>query len=206
MHAMVSGLYNRYNKELRPLISEIEGRNEQFEEPLLLDVASMYDSMALSKTCTDDADRLCFLNQACIFLDLSISHSYQYLIKNLDEKMKGFEKRCNTSDRALLDGGKFIGKYVSLKQQAQESVRNGRKKDDVDAIVDYKSAYKAYSNIEKLIDVELPVLVMRNTRKASRWLAVAGGLASILISVIVGKLANIYGYTIIEWFKGWMSV
>lgn len=188
MHTRVSELYIRYNKELRPLISEIEGRNERFEEPLLLNVASMYDAIALSEAGMEEEERLFFLNRAFYFLELSISHSYQYLIKNLDEKMQAFEKRCKPSDRVLIDGGNFIGKYVSLKQQAQERVRQGREKSDVDALKDFKQAYEYYSGIEKLIDRELPVQVMQNTRKESLKWTILGWITSISISVIVGKL------------------
>lgn len=204
--ARVSELYNRYNKILRPLVSEIEGRNEHFEEPLLLDVASMYDSIALSATCTNEEKCDSYLNKASDFLDLSISHSYQYLIKNLDEKMMAFEKRCNASDRNLLDGGKFVGKYVSLKQEAKKYVRNGCKKNDVDALKDYQLAYKSYSDIEKLIDRELPVQIMQNTRKTSCIWAIVGWIVSILISVAIGKLASVYGAILIKWVQTWMNV
>lgn len=157
MHKQVAELYNRYNDTLRPLVSEIEGRNEYFEEPLLINVASMFDFIALSKVCDDDC-----LEKATCRLNLCISQSYQYLIKNLDEKMNAFEKRCNVSDRKILDGGNFIGEYTSLKKEAQECVRRGRKKKDIEALEDYAEAYRLYSRIESLIDRELPVQIMHN--------------------------------------------
>ena len=186
MHKQVVELYNRYNDTLRPLVSEIEGRNEYFEEPLLINMASMFDFIALSEVCDD------CLGKASYHLNLCISQNYQYLIKNLDEKMNAFEKRCNVSDRNILDGGKFIGKYTSLKKEAQECVRRGRKKKDIDAIDDYSTAYNLYSKIEELIDRELPVQIMHNTRKKSRTLTIIGWVLSILISIAMGKLANTY--------------
>lgn len=204
MHTQIVKLYNRYNYTLRPLVSEIEGRIEHFEEPLLINVASMFDSIALSDGVNADTEMS--LDQASCYLDLSISLSYQYLIKNLDEKVNAFEKRCSSSDRNILDNGNFIGKYRQLKDQAYNHTRIGRKKDDINAINDYALAYKAYSDIEKLIDKELPVQIMQHTRKSSIFWTIFGWSISIFISVVIGKIMNIYGETIIEWIKTWINV
>lgn len=206
MHPQISVLYSKYNNTLRPLVSEIEGRNEHFEEPLLLNVASMFDSIALSEADTDANSCESQVSQAMSFLDISISQSYQYLIKNLDEKMIAFEKKCNVSDRRILDSGQFIGKYNSLRSQAKECVRRGRNKDDLHSLEDYESAYKYYSKIEKLIDRELPVQVMQNTRRNSHCWTVIGWFSSIFISVVVGKIVNNYSESIISFFKEWMNV
>ena len=203
MHSRIVELYDKYNKTLRPLVSEIEGRNEYFEEPLLVNVASMFDHIALSDANTENQSF--HIDQAVSDLDLCISQSYQYLIKNLDEKMHDFEKRCNASDRNILDGGKFIGKYKSLKTQAQNSVRRGIEKDDIDALCDYESAYVSYSRIEKMVDRELPVQVMHNTRNNSRIWTILGWGLSIAISVLMGKLAANYGETLIEMLKVWKN-
>lgn len=204
MHNRIAELYDRYNSTLRPLVSEIEGRNEYFEEPLLVNVASMFDHIALSDANPENSSY--HINQAVSHLDLCISQSYQYLIKNLDEKMHDFEKRCNASDRNILDGGNFIGKYKSLKTQAKNSVRSGLEKGDIDALCDYESAYVSYSKIEKMIDRELPVQVMHNIRNNSRiWTIIGWGL-SIVISVLMGKLAAVYGDTLIEMLKVWKNV
>ena len=200
MHKQVAELYNRYNETLRPLVSEIEGRNEYFEEPLLINVATMFDFIAISNVYDDDC-----LEKASYHLNLCISQSYQYLIKNLDEKMNAFEKRCNVPDRNILDEGKFIGEYTSLKKEAQECVRRGRKKEDIDALDDYATAYNRYSKIENLIDRELPVQIMHNTRRNSRISTMIGWVLSILISVTIGKLANTYWWAFIEWLMTWKN-
>ena len=190
-------LYNRYNEVLRPLVSEIEGRNEFFEEPLLLNVASMFDNLALCDL--DDIEEetsLFYFEKAKYYLDLSISQSYQYLIKNLDEKMNSFEKKCKNLDLGLIDEGKFIKKYNCLKEEAKMYVHNGRCKDDSLALDDYCCAYMAYSNIEKLIDEILPTQIMSNTRKKSSFLIFLGWVGSILISILVGKVVSVYSDTL----------
>ena len=206
MHPEIAELYKKYNETLRPLVSEIEGRNERFEEPLLLNIASMFDSIALSEADTNKEECVSQVSQAKSYLDISISQSYQYLIKNLYEKMIAFEKRCNASDRKILDRGKFIGKYNSLRNQAKEYVRTGRNKDDLLALKDYESAYKLYSKIEKLIDRELPVQVMQNTKKVSIIWTIMGWISSIIISVIVGKIVNNYSESIISFSREWTNV
>ncbi len=204
MYKRIAELYNRYNETLRPLVSEIEGRNEYFEEPLLINIASMFDFIALNNI--EENDSLSYLEQATYHLELCISQSYQYLIKNLDEKMSAFEKRCNASDLNIVDSGKFIGEYISLKNDAKENVRSGCSRDDIDALSYYESAYKAYSKIEKLIDRELPIQIMHNTRKKSRIWTFIGWGSSIFISVVVGKLANIYWSVLFEWLQTWKNV
>lgn len=204
MHELIPDLYNRYNKTLRPLVSEIEGRNEYFEEPLLLDISQMFDAMALAECGRlSDDERKTMLALASSSMDLSVSHSYQYLIRNLDEKVKSFEKRCNAADQNLLDGGKFIGKYITLKKSAREAVRIARKKDDAMALSDYKCAYDTYSKMEKMIDRELPVQIMYNTRRNSIMWSVIGWIVSIAVSYVCGKFVEMYSADIINWITIW---
>lgn len=193
----ISDIYCRYNDILRPLVSEIEGRNESFEEPLLNDVASMFDAIALSESDISVEKRETTLKQAWAFLDLSISHGYQYLIRNLDGKMNAFEKKCKSSDRAILDEGKFVGKYSKLKKEAKDNVREGRKKDDITALPYYKDAYDAYVKIEKLVDRKLPFQIMQHARRSSKIWTIVGWIVSILISVVVGKVVSEYSNEII---------
>lgn len=68
MHNRIAELYDRYNSTLRPLVSEIEGRNEYFEEPLLVNVASMFDHIALSDANPENSSY--HINQAVSHLDL----------------------------------------------------------------------------------------------------------------------------------------
>lgn len=206
MHKLIPDLYNRYNNTLRPLVSEIEGRNEYFEEPLLLDITQMFDAMALTE-CGElsEKERNSMIALASSCMDLSISHSYQYLIKSLDEKVKCFEKRCNASDRNILDGGKFIGKYIALRDSARKAVRIARKQDDAVALSDYKQAYVDYSKIEKMVDRELPVQIMHNTRKNSMIWTVIGWIVSVSVSIVCGKLAEMYSSEILNWITIWKT-
>ena len=74
------------------------------------------------------------------------------------------------------------------------------------ALKDYESAYKLYSKIEKLIDRELPVQVMQNTKKVSIIWTIMGWISSIIISVIVGKIVNNYSESIISFSREWTNV
>lgn len=174
MASTISDIYRRYDNTLRPLVSEIEGRNESFEEPLLNDVASMFDALALSESDMLGEERDKQLERASSYLDLSISHGYQYLIKNLDGKMKAFERMCKSSDRELLDGGKFVGKYSKLKKKAKVKVREGRQKDDITALPDYQAAYETYVKIEQMVDGKLPFQIMQHARRSSCMWTIMG--------------------------------
>lgn len=69
MASTISDIYRRYDNTLRPLVSEIEGRNESFEEPLLNDVASMFDALALSESDMLGEERDKQLERASSYLD-----------------------------------------------------------------------------------------------------------------------------------------
>lgn len=203
MASTISDIYRRYDNTLRPLVSEIEGRNESFEEPLLNDVASMFDALALSESDMLGEERDKQLERASSYLDLSISHGYQYLIKNLDGKMKAFDRMCKSSDRELLDGGKFVGEYSKLKKEAKVKVREGRQKDDITALPDYQAAYDTYVKIEQMVDGKLPFQIMQHARRSSSMWTIMGWLVSILISVAVGKTVSEYSEEIICFISAW---
>lgn len=206
MHPTAASIYNRYNETLRQLVSEIEGRNESFEEPLLNDVSSMFDAIALS-TNPSDANKQCMMMEAAAsYLDLGISHAYQYLIKSLDEKKNAFEQKCNLSNLDMLDGGKFVGEYSVYKRKAKTSVRAGRQKDDITALPDYEAAYRAYTRIEEMIDRELPFQIIQHAKRNSIICTCAGWIISLVISVAIGKLVTIYSEEIINLLPTWNSV
>lgn len=47
LNPQLKPLYDRYCSELKPLIAEYESRNENFVTPLLHDIPSMFDNIAL---------------------------------------------------------------------------------------------------------------------------------------------------------------
>lgn len=201
MDDRLGSLYNSYNKKVRPLICEIEGRVEQFEEPVLQDIANMFDELSLYRKCETERadDAMSHYAQAEANMKLCLSHSYQYLIKSLHENIVAFKKRCGKKDREVLDHGNFCSKFNSLEKESLECIRRGRNKDDWAAIVDYKKAYNDLSQMEKMTVRELPIQIMRHTRHSSAFITIAQWLLSIGVSVGVGVLVNNYQTEILAW-------
>lgn len=205
MHPIIADIYRRYNGTLRPIISEIEGRNESFPGGLLNDIAAMYDTIALCESEKNDDARNQMANRALTYFKLGVSHGYQYLIQNLDERMHEFDKKCSPSVQAVIDDGRFIGEYGKLQKEAGERVRIGRRKDDVEALADWEAAYNLYIMIEKMIDRKIPVQIMQHTRKKSIFWIITGYAVSIVISVILGKLTNAYADEIFHFISTWKN-
>lgn len=201
MDDRLASLYNSYNKKVRPLICEIEGREEQFEEPVLLDIANMFDELSLYRKCESEktGDSMAHFAQAEANMKLCLSHSYLYLIKSLHENIVAFKKRCGKKDREMLDHGTFCSKFNNLEKEALEYIREGRNKDELKAIDDYKKAYNNLSQMEKMTVRELPVQIMRHTRRSSAFVTVVQWLLSIGVSVGVGVLVNNYQTEILAW-------
>ena len=183
---LIKDIYKKYNAKLRPLISEVEGRIEYFEEPLLENIVSEFDSIALSYLCEKPSEKLCHLEQADKYLDISVSQSYQYIIKHLDEKRKVFEKRRKISDYIMIENGRFYNDYIRLKEVAIDNVRKGRKKDDFIALPDYKASYEAYTQIENLISSNMLLNII--PKKHTFFYMLCSWIVSILISVLIGVL------------------
>lgn len=191
MLAEFSELYIRYNKVLKPLISEIEGRLEQFEEPLLKNITIFFDSLALYHAESDVGKKEALLSSADAYLDICISQSYQYLIYALELKVRAFTARTRNMSLNLLDDGKFIGQFSQIQKQAEEAVRSGRhKKDDINGLPFYRQAYESYLQLESLIDSQAPLLIQPEYHRPSLKLSVVQWTTSILISILAGLFHN----------------
>lgn len=178
-------IYLKYNKKLKPLISEIEGRLELFEEPLLTNLMAQFDYVALYMDKKDQN----LLKQADYFLDLSISNSFQYLIYALSYKIKVFKKRYGGKKTVEdLSNGEVAGCFKDLERKAQDAVRKGIRLNDNEALPYYKDAYNTYLELEKIVE-QLPLSSLRK-KQWGLGLSLLSWILSIIISVIVGILVS----------------
>lgn len=203
---MVEKIYKKYNEELRPLISEVEGRLEYFEEPLLENIASKFDSIVLSHFAENSSENAYNLEQANTYLDICISQSYQYIITDLDKKRRGFEKICPLPSCKILNNGQFYNEYLKHKKIAKENVKEGLKKDDFMAMDNYKTAYESYTKLERLIDSEVLYNIIQKSNKKSIFYTVFSIIFPIIISIYIGRIVNEYKELIMEIIKQWINV
>lgn len=142
-------LYAKYNDELRPLISEFEGREEQFEEPILKSMAYVVDelSLCIQEENTDEQDGHHL--KAEHYLEEAIVNSYKYLVYSQHKSLKKFKRRFAKKQLELFENGKFIGKFSADSKKAKKCTRRACKQEDIlNAKNDFKQSYKLYSDLE----------------------------------------------------------
>lgn len=193
--------YTRYNNVLKPLVSEIEGRLEQFEEPLLTNLFYFFDCLALSAF-SDEQGKSQYLSQGERYLDTCISVSYQYLIYALEVKMQAFGKQTRNVDLNMFEDGRFIGRFTELKRKAEGAVRMGeRAEDHVAGLPSYKEAYEYYLKLEKLVDNQKPNLVLAQYRKSNLGVKIFQWVSGVLISVAAGYYHTELNEALINWWN-----
>lgn len=176
-------IYTKYNEELKPKVSEIEGRLETFEEPLLGRVMEQFDYVALFVIEKDEELKDMYLSQAIASLDLAVSASYQYLIYALVKKIKSFKKRYGGKKCIeRLSDGDYAGDFQKLEENARMAVREGNSLDDYDALPFYKDAYESYTNLEQIVEL-MPIA---KVKRGKLFRTIVAAIMSIAISVGVG--------------------
>lgn len=183
-------IFQKYNNNLKPLISEIEGRLEHFSQPLLLNLASVYDFMSISAAEGQDKD-LC-LAEADGYVDLCISQSYMCLIYAIKKNVDAFEKSLGKKGLRKLNSGHFIGRYTELKKNYSKLIKEAKHTDERKALPLFKDAYEVVTEMEEMVNREKANMSLIQ-KESSSWISVSVKWAlSIIISVSVGWAVKIY--------------
>ncbi|MBQ8239700.1 MAG: hypothetical protein IJZ38_02510 [Bacteroides sp.] len=176
-------IYVKYNEELKPLVSEIEGRLETFEEPLLERIMEQFDYVALFVDEKDEELKSMYLLQAMTSLKLAVSASYQYLVYALLKKISLFKKRYGGKEAIeRLSDGEYAGLFEKLEKNIQKNVRKGCRVDDNEALPYYKEAYEACVEQEQIVEL----MSVARVKKQKLVYSIVAALMSIAVSVGVG--------------------
>jgi len=183
-------IFQKYNNDLKPLISEIEGRLERFSQPLLLNIASVYDYMSISAAEGQDKD-LC-LAEADGYVDLCISQSYMCLIYAIKKNVDAFEESLGKKGLRKLNSGHFIGRYTELKKNYSKLIKKAKHMDERKALPLFKEAYEIVTEMEEMVNREKPNMSLIQ-KESSSWISVIiKWVLSIIISVFAGLAVKIY--------------
>lgn len=145
-------LYVKYNDELRPLISEFEGREEQFEEPILKSMAYVVDELSLCVQEENADEQNSHYEIAQKNLDEAVINSYKYLVYSHHKRLKKFNRRFTKRQLELFDNGKFVGDFSNTSNQAKACTRCALKQKVLENVKDdFKQAYELYSDLEHKI-------------------------------------------------------
>lgn len=158
-------LYDRYNGELRPLVAEVEGRLEKFEEPLLQNIYKFFNSIV-------EGDN----NAAKDAMNLCVMQSYKYLSYALFPQIIKFKKCYSSNQLQPLLQGSFVGQFLAKIKQAKTALKSA----------DYKLSYQELSDAEILIISASPELIGSISKTKEFYVSAVKWIASVAISIIVG--------------------
>jgi hypothetical protein len=175
-------IYDKYNGELRPLISEFEGREEQFEEPILKNMAYVVDELSLCVQTNNSDTQNSHLDKALQNLDEAVTNSYKYLVFSHHRRLKKFKRRFSKYQMQQFDNGKFVGKFDDDSKKAKKCIRRARKQDVLmEAKMGFKQAYDLYSVIEH----EISDFESEGAAMVSRGRGIIGTIVKIVLSIAV---------------------
>ena len=183
-------IFRKYNEQLKPLISEIEGREERFSQPLLLNLAGVYDYMSIAAA--EGQDCMKCMEEADGLVDLCISQSYMSLVYSIRKNTDAFEGNLGKKGLRKLDNGHFVGKYLGLKKRRKELLKKAKDIDERQALPLFKEAYEVVTDMEKMVNHERANMRLIQTETSS-WMATAvKWILSIAISVAAGVVVKYY--------------
>ena len=183
-------IFRKYNEQLKPLISEIEGRLEHFCPSLLLNLAAVFDYMSIAAVEGQDSPLL--MKNADSYLDLCISQSYMTLIYAIKKNTDAFEKDLGKKGMSKLDNGRFIGHYTELKKRRNTLLKKAKNMKEEEALPIFKEIYEVVTKMEEMVNHEKSNISIIQS-EVSSWAStcIKWGL-SIAISVFVGGVVKYY--------------
>lgn len=183
-------VFRKYNEQLKPLISEIEGRMERFSQPLLLNLAEVYDYMSIAAA--EGQDSMKCMEEADGLVDLCISQSYMNLIYAIRKNTDAFEKSLGKKGLRKLDNGHFVGKYQGLKKKRTELLKNAKDIDERQALPLFKEAYDVVTEMEGMVNHEVANMSLIQTETSSWMVTAMKWILSVTISVAAGVVVKYY--------------
>lgn len=152
----VATLYASYNEVIRPLISEIEARQESFPTPLFNEIRAFNDHIARCYLQKISKEKIVAeLNKAEGHITRITLDCFKYLDVFLYEKILSFDKRTRNIDLTVLDNGQFFPVFSKLKKDTVISVRKAKQMESLDVYKSldlYQLAYNQYCELEDKID------------------------------------------------------
>lgn len=194
-HTIISPLYVEYNEVIKPLIAELEAREEASPQPIFNEIRAFNDHIARCYRDDIESDKIAEeIEKAQRHIKRITLDCFKYLNVSLYEKIHKFEKQTKNIDLTVINNGLFYPKYRRLMKLTVQTVRQAKKEETVDtnrALEGYQEGYNLYCALEELIDDNLEVVKwarikfsFKRTLSVIGWLltAIISGLLSIFIS------------------------
>lgn len=118
----VENLYARYRSELKPLVAEYESQNEQIMPSCLVNLAEMFDRVALSETSESKEESMDHLSGASEHLDTAISDTKAGVVADRILKVLKFKRTYGQDIINTLKDGTFVGPFTALENEVRQSL------------------------------------------------------------------------------------
>lgn len=194
-HAIIRPLYVEYNEVIKPLIAELEAREEASPQPIFNEIRAFNDHVARCYRDEIENEQIAEeIEKAQRHIKRITLDCFKYLNVSLHEKIQKFEKQTKNIDLTVINNGLFYPEYRRLMKLTIQKVRLAKKEEAVDtnrALEVYQEGYNLYCTLEELIDDNLEVVKwarikfsFKRTLSVIGWLlaAIISGLLSIFIS------------------------
>jgi hypothetical protein len=193
-HSRLSDIYNKYNNTIKPLIADIEARQQQFPDSLFNEIRALNDHIARCyiKGFADDRVEVELKNAEGHVYRITLD-CYKYLNIWFCDYIKEIDKDyISKLDITLIDNGMFAIQYRNYQKEAITLIRDAKKSESIDKQKSfdlYQKAYNTYSELEKLIDTNISSL---NWAKFRKGITKIGSILVWIISIIISSLVTIF--------------
>ena len=177
MASEVDNLYARYRSELKPLVAEYESQNEQIMPSCLVNLAQMFDRIALSETSKTEEERIEHLNVASGHLNTAISDTKEGVVAGHILTVLKFKRTYGQDIINTLKDGTFVGPFTALEKEVRQSL----------AADDGTAQSKLGAMVDMINDSHASALAVSTTRDSRKTIFLKWGF-TIIVSLLVTLL------------------
>lgn len=213
--AQIASLYNTYDNIIKPLVSDIEARMEEFPTPVLNELRAFTDHIArcYRENVADDQIKI-ELNKAQGHIERIVLDCYKFLnVTSHIELIDKFHQKTKDINLLFINEGQFYIEYKAKHQKIVETLKEAKfleTRDKQKSVKLYEIVYNEYRELDKFMTKnEMSILnalrMHKKDKRKSLLYFLLGAIVSALISSkICTPIWDFFGSLIqkgISWFQ-----
>ncbi|WP_425883676.1 hypothetical protein ACPYIV_14520 [Parabacteroides sp. ASD2025] len=193
LHGLVSPLYMEYNQVIKPLIAELEAREETSPQPLFNEIRALNDHIARCyRENISDSEIFEEIMKAKRHVKRLTLDCFKYLNVSLHDSITRFEKQTRNVDLTVINNGLFYPRFRELNRLTVGMIRDAKRAEAInteDALAKYQEGYNLYCELENLVDDNMP-----DVKWAKKKFLIRRGVTILawFISVLVSGILSIF--------------
>lgn len=192
-HASLLVLYEAYNETLKPLLAEVESKQEFHPLPIFNELRSFFDHIARCYRPGVTEDYIYDeLFKAKGHIKRAIFDCFKFLNVYYFDLFEGFEKDIRRVDITTINNGKFHVEYREIRQQCKDTVHEARRLETMDfeqAFRKYEEGYNTYVSLEDYLSKNYTNIGWARVRfDRNRKLTILLWLLSVILSGIISAI------------------